>query len=298
MSSEKSVTFSLKNEGLFLDIGLFSFNIKSSIDPLAESLSILYKDYPDAISNESKSFIDFYVSVEPSSVFNRYYKKNVQFFFDGYAPFSPLPIQHAPAVIEWGLNWCISNHINTHLIIHAAVIEKSGYAIIMPAPPGSGKSTLTASLIQEGWRLLSDELTLIRLDNYQVTPVPRPVSLKNESIELIKQRYPQVSFGPLTTDTSKGTVCHIRPPLESVQSRNIECPIAGIVFPQFIKNAEPELVIQSKAQTLMEVADNSFNYSRLGILGFNALKSIVNDAYCYQFKYSHLDDAIEVFDSL
>ncbi|TXL12561.1 hypothetical protein BMR05_15020 [Methylococcaceae bacterium HT4] len=83
------------------------------------------------------------------------------------------------------MNWCISSQLNTYLIIHAAVIEKSGYAVIMPAPPGSGKSTLTASLIQEGWRLLSDELTIIDVQNACVVPFPRPVSLKNESIDII-----------------------------------------------------------------------------------------------------------------
>jgi predicted ATPase len=31
--------------------------------------------------------------------------------------------------------------------------------VILPAPPGSGKSTLCAALVTRGWRLLSDELT-------------------------------------------------------------------------------------------------------------------------------------------
>ena len=37
-------------------------------------------------------------------------------------------------------------------------------AVILPAPPGSGKSTLCAALVNRGWRLLSDELTLVDFD--------------------------------------------------------------------------------------------------------------------------------------
>jgi predicted ATPase len=33
------------------------------------------------------------------------------------------------------------------------VVERDGHALILPAMPGSGKSTLTAALVQRGWRL-------------------------------------------------------------------------------------------------------------------------------------------------
>ncbi len=296
--SEQCVKELLTNEGLFLNIGLFSFNIKSPIESVAYSLSTLYSDYPEGLSESSSYFVDFHVSVNATTLWQKHINHQVQFLFDGFAPFAPLPVQHAPAIIEWGMNWCISNHINTHLIVHAAVIEKSGVAAVMPAPPGSGKSTLTAALIQEGWRLLSDELTLIRLDNGHISPVPRPVSLKNESIDIIKDRYPDVIFGPLSTDTSKGTVGHIKPSKLSVLNQGVECPVAWIIFPKFEKNSPAELQEVSKAKTLMDVADNSFNYSRLGVSGFNVLTTIIDKADCYQFKYSQLDDAIDIFNSL
>ena len=196
------------------------------------------------------------------------------------------------------MNWCVSQQINTHLIIHAAVIEKNGFAAIMPAPPGSGKSTLTASLVQEGWRLLSDELTLIRVDNYQVSPFPRPISLKNQSINVIKQRYPDVVFGIESTDTSKGTVVHIRPPKLSLELQGVECPVGWVIFPKYEEGAETELTTKSKAQSLMDVAENSFNYSRLGAIGFDVLKNVIEGADCYQFRYSQLDEAIDAFAAL
>ncbi len=298
--NNKDISRILKSSGLVLDIGLFKFNICSSLRLIEETLATLYCDYVCAEYDNINELVDFHVQVKqvnkiPSAfVFNR----QAQFFLDNTAPFTPLPIQHAPAIIEWGMNWCISSQVNTHLVVHAAVIEKNGFAAVMPAPPGSGKSTLTASLVQEGWRLLSDELTLIQFDTHRVSPFPRPISLKNESINVIKNRYPSIVFGPVSSDTAKGTVCHIRPPRLSVKNQHIDCPVGWIIFPKYQAGVETEFLPFDKPQTLMSIAENSFNYSVLGKLGFDIIKNVVATADCYQFKYSSLDEAVSIFSKL
>jgi HprK-related kinase A len=196
------------------------------------------------------------------------------------------------------MNWCVSTQIHTYLIIHSAVVEKNGYAAVLPAPPGSGKSTLCASLVQEGWRLLSDELTLINLSTSEAVPLPRPIGLKNQSIDIIKQRYPNAVFGVLSTDTLKGSVCHLKPSTESVKMQFNECPVGWIIFPKFKADASTELREIPKGQAFMEIANNAFNYSVLGVDGFEVLKKVVDRADCFSFKYSNLDEAIAVFDQL
>ena len=42
---------------------------------------------------------------------------------------------------EWGVNWCIGTTGHCNLILHSAVVEKDGRGVILPAIPGSGKST-------------------------------------------------------------------------------------------------------------------------------------------------------------
>src|SRR3546814_15972535 len=86
-------------------------------------------------------------------------------------------------MLEWGLNWCIGAHGHQFLIIHAAVIERNGLAAILPGAPGSGKSTLTACLVHNGWRLLSDEMALVSLQDGGLTALARPISLKNRRSE-------------------------------------------------------------------------------------------------------------------
>ncbi len=49
------------------------------------------------------------------------------------------------------------------LVLHAAVIERDGRAIALAGPSGSGKSHLAATLIRQGFRLLSDELCALQV---------------------------------------------------------------------------------------------------------------------------------------
>jgi len=83
-------------------------------------------------------------------------------------------------------------------------------AVIMPGVPGAGKSTLCAAFGLSGWRTLSDEHALIPPVSRQVVPLCRPVSLKNESIGVIRSFSSQAVFGPPSRDTHKGTVQHMK----------------------------------------------------------------------------------------
>src|SRR3546814_415588 len=120
-------------------------------------------------------------------------------------------------MLEWGLNWCIGAHGHQFLIIHAAVIERNGLAAILPGAPGPGKSTLTACLVHNGWRLLSDEMALVSLQDGGLTALARPISLKNRSIDLIADILPNAALSARSEDTVKGAVALLKPPTTSVE---------------------------------------------------------------------------------
>ena len=148
----------LANSGdLLLRIAPYTARIRSSEASLARDLGLLYADFEVLAPDR---FADFHVSVVREAGLRRWLRPLIRFHFDGVPSFMPLLATHATASLEWGLNWCVASHGHQFLVIHAAVIERHGVAVLMPAPPGSGKSTLCAALVQSGWRLLSDELGL------------------------------------------------------------------------------------------------------------------------------------------
>lgn len=276
--------------------GPFNFYIRSRIAAIVDNVEQLYSHYEIAETND---FGDFHIAVQPPSYSpRRFLRKQAEFYVDGEAVFNPFPMQHATAMLEWGMNWCVSTQIHTYLIIHAAVVEKNGFAAVLPAPPGSGKSTLCASLVLEGWRLLSDELTMLDLSSGYAVPLPRPVGLKNQSIHIIKARHPEAVFGFLSSDTQKGSVCHLKPPADSISQQYLTVPVGWVVFPRYVPDADVKLQIKPKGRAFMEIADNSFNFSLLGMAGFEVLKTVIGRADCFSFEYSRLDDAIETFNSL
>lgn len=280
---------------LMMRTGGFNVRVAARVDSVARAIGILYADYPLL---QEDAFSDFQISLERSGGLRRFFRQQVRAHADGVMPFFPMPVAHAFPFFEWALNLFVSTSVNSMLIIHAAVVEKNGLAAILPGTPGSGKSTLCAALVNRGWRLLSDELTLIRIADGQIVPLPRPVSLKNASIDIIKAYAPQAVFSASVTDTSKGTIAHMKPPTDSIRRAEEIARPAWLIFPKYVAGAATRLDPVPRAGGLMKLADNAFNYSGLGLQGFETAANLIDAVDCHDFQYSILDEAISVFDAL
>jgi HprK-related kinase A len=286
----------LAGSGIVLRTGPFATRLRSPIGGVADGLHLLYRDYP---LEPPGGCAHFHLELVRPAGLRRWVKPQVTLLYDGRSMFKPLPLDQAFPMFEWGLNWCVSSRAHRYLIVHAAVIEKRGRAAILPAPPGSGKSTLCAALVSRGgWRLLSDELTLLSLEDGQLHPLPRPISLKNRSIGVIREYAPDAVLNRPVTDTVKGTVAHLRAPADSV-ARALERAAPGwIVFPRFEAGAPATPEPLAHTDTFMGVAQNCFNYSLLGAEGFTALGTLVDRSAGWRFRYGELDEALAFFDSL
>ena len=285
----------LAGPGIDLQTGAFITRLRSDIGHVAEGIGLLYADYPLL---EHAPLADFYVNMMHSGGLRRFIGRQVHFDHDGHAPFRPLPVDQAFPMFEWAMNWCVSSRVHDCLVIHAAVVERDGFAAILPAPPGSGKSTLCAALVARGWRLLSDELTMVRLDDARILPLPRPISLKNASIEVIRAYAPEMVFSRAVADTNKGTVAHVKAPPDSVARALESARAAWIIFPQYVAGAAPTLEPIAQGRAFMQVAANAFNYSLLAERGFEALGRLIEGSRSYQFRYAQLEHAVEVFANL
>lgn len=285
----------LAGPGLLLRTGPFTNCIRSDVPSVLEGIALMYADYP---VEPAGSFIDFYLDLHRSRGLRRWFRSQVHFTQDGVTPFKPLPLDQAYPMFEWVLNWCVSHRAHGYLIIHAAVLEKHGRAIILPAPPGSGKSTLCAALLGHGWRLLSDEMTLLRPEDGMLVPMPRPVSLKNASIGVIRALQPEAVLSRPVDDTTKGTVAHVKAPRASIERVSEPARPGCIVFPRYEAGAATRLAPLARARAFMQVADNSFNYQVLGARGFAALGQLIETAPAHTFEYSSVPEAMALFERL
>lgn len=280
--------------GLSLQVGEYVVRVSSTLPSVAAGLGLLYADFDLAPG----AFADFPIEIAPRRALRRKFAPEAVFLFDGARPFLPLPRPQAYAFFEWALNWCVANHVLDRLVLHAAVVERGGRALVLAGAPGSGKSTLCAALVVRGWRLLSDEFGLAKPGGASLTPLPRPVSLKNASIELIRARAPEVALSPPVMDTHKGVISHMRPPTSDVERMAEPATAQWLLFPRFEQGAKLRLAERQDVSTFAGLVENAFNYSVLGETGFRTAAALVHAARGYDLTFGDLDDACAAVEDL
>jgi HprK-related kinase A len=285
----------LKRGEIYLSTGPFLIRLQTALPSLVEPIHFLYADFP---FEDPGGVADFHLSVSTPGRLRPWWRAQAVFVVDGRIPFAPSPASWALPLLEWGLNWCVGFHAHRFLAIHSAVVERGGLAVILPGRPGSGKSTLCAALIHRGWRLLSDEFALVDPQSGALLPFPRPVSLKNRSIEVIREFAPEASIGPAVPDTHKGRIAYMRPPTDSVARATEGAAPAWVIFPAYRDGAAARLDPLPRTRALLRLAENSFNYSLRGVQGFERLSSVVESSRCSVLEYGDLEQAIKLFDSL
>jgi HprK-related kinase A len=240
---------------------------------------------------------DFRIRLSYTGPFRRFVRRKTQIFIDGDVFIEPLPLRLAPLALEAALNACI-NSIATKLVLHAAVVERDGLAVILPAPSGSGKSTLCAALVMRGWRLLSDEHAVLRPADGRLQPVARSISLKNESIPLIRAWASDPHFSAIFHDTIDGTVAFLRPPADAVARIPETAAPALIVSPAWQADVPVTLEPLGKSETFRRLADDSMNYHTTQRLGFDTLVGLVDSCAAYRLWYGPLAQGVEAMEAL
>ncbi|MBV8456337.1 MAG: HprK-related kinase A, partial [Acetobacteraceae bacterium] len=281
--------------GLRVKIGPFVFRLHSPIGSFVEDFSCAYSGFP---VGEESEVSDFRIRLTPAPRWRPWREPQALFWADGASPFEQFARRIALPWAEWGLNWCIYSYAHQFLIIHSAVVEKAGRAAILAGPSGSGKSTLCAALLAGGWRLLSDEFALLDPARGWLLPIPRPVALKDASINLIGKFLPHTQLTRVFAATRKGRIAYLRPPAEAVERQAAPARPAWVLFPTRSDDAMTELVPLSPAAGFVRLETNCFNYAELGRLAFRALGNLIKAVSCYALPFAQVEAAVELVEGL
>ena len=285
---------SLSRGDLRLKVGPYVYELQSKLSLVQEGLECLYSDFQ---VNTESGFSDYHIALRPSNLRQRMRGK-LEFHFDNQKPFGDIAKTHAYAFLEWGMNWCVSVNTNEYLVLHAAVVAKDNVALVMPGLPGAGKSTLCAALALNGWRVLSDEHAMIQLGGSELIPLCRPVSLKNESIDVIRTFDKAAVIGPETLDTHKGRVAHMKADMAKNSHNVTPVPARLMIFPQFAMGEGMNLTTKTKTESFMFAAHHSFNYSLLMDKGFETMVELMDAVDCYDLHYGDLEQALQTIEKL
>lgn len=285
----------LAADGIALDFGVARARILADAPGLSEALASVYQGFEFA---PPVGFFDVTVRLRRARGVRRYLQPQVELVADGRTLFAPFPADTHLPLLEWGMNFLLARRLGFHLLLHAGAVEFDGRAVILPAVPGSGKSTLTAALVCRGFRLLSDEFGVVRFSDGHLLPLLRPVALKNQSIDVIAQFAPQATIGPRFAKTRKGTVAHMAPNAHAIGNRHLAAKPALIVFPRYDTREVCLLEPVKRSRAFSRLSVNSFNYQMLGPSAFDAVTRLIESCRVYRLVYSDLDRAIAAIRNL
>jgi hypothetical protein len=121
--------------------------------------------------------------------------------------------------------------------------------------------------------LLGDEFALIDPVTGQAFPFPRPISLKNQAVDVMQALVKPDRLGPLMKDTPKGDLRHLIPDKASIAAMDMPAKPALILFPAYGHKTEVRAVGQG--EVFVRLTQASTNYTALGEAGFRALTALV-----------------------
>lgn len=274
-------------------IGPVGFRVGSDWRAPVDQLAAMYRDYP----GPEDGVPDFTVHLFAARPWRRVVRPAVMIGGDFTIPdAAPLPLRLGLLAGEMGMNLQMALGQRRYLLLHAACVERGGRAVLMTGVSGAGKSTLAALLMARGWRLMGDEFALVDPATGLIHGFPRLISLKNESIDVVRRAMPKGRFGPEQPDTPKGDIRHLIPDARSIADMTEPAVAAHIVFPQFGFEANVREVPPS--ETFMRLTQASTNYVALGERGFDALTRLVRSVPATAIDYPDAATAIRQVEAL
>ena len=294
----------LRGPGLVLTTGAFRVHLRSQDRTLARTLAQAY-----AAHEVDRDPGCYHVRVEIAR--GRWRgpgrDRGVTALINGEPVLGPFPSYLAYPMLESILNWCIAKQVLRYVVFHAGAVERGGRALVLTGPSGSGKSTLCAGLSQTGWRLISDELMLLRPGQPDDRPEPggpalianpRPISLKNQAIARIREAAPQARFTEAYEGTVRGTICFLHPLPEAVARAGEPAYPRQVIFPRYEAGGDTVLNELEKPQGFMRLVENSVNYAATLRSGFDAVADLAEACRFHELRFGDLQGAIEAIDSI
>jgi HprK-related kinase A len=168
--------------------------------------------------------------------------------------------------------------------------------LILTGESGSGKSTLAALLGENGWRLLGDEFALIGPHSGHAHPFPRPISLKNASIDVLQAIAPPERFGTRINGTPKGDIRHLIPNAKALKGMDTPAPPALILFPRYGLQSDVRAVLPS--EVFIRLTQASTNYVALAERGYTALTRLVTTTPARAIDYPDTATAMKLVNRL
>jgi len=178
--------------------------------------------------------------------------------------------------------------------MHAGSVGKNGNVIIFPAVAESGKTTLTATLLHNGFHLFSDEVTSLDYRGY-VHPLPFCMNIKEGSWKVLSPMYQHLMEHDIHSRFD-GQNIRCLPPKNMHMVRQ---KASHLIFPKYTPNAETSLTQIGANEALFKIKEAGYQVQEnMDKNKFELILKYLISLPKYTLVYSNLDEAIVTIDRL
>lgn len=188
--------------------------------------------------------------------------------------FGPGDVDTAVAHVVWEVNRRTVDASDGYLLVHGAAAARDGLAVVVAAPSGAGKSTFVSELVRAGWAYLTDEAVAVDLVTRLVVPYPKPIAVAGDGGV---ERFVAPGAAP------SGVAA---PSLPRV-----------VLTPDRRDGASVSFEPMTRAETVVHLAEQSFNFRRIGCDGFEAAVAVARESVCLRVRYGEAADAVRALES-
>lgn len=187
-------------------------------------------------------------------------------------------------------------NIRSHYFIHGGMVSLAEKGIAFPAPPLSGKTTLTLALVKRGCKFLADEYVAVDSSTFKISPFPRNLGIRKGTFALfddLKIFYEQNSVN-LTDDHEQHNV-----DIQALYPNLVgsACGVNYLIFPQHDASRKPKLTQISKTRAIANLV-NEKTFLSLGWRNkeeaLDVLVRLVGSAQCFHLIANEINETTDL----
>ena len=192
--------------------------------------------------------------------------------------------------LQWHIHKEILKDLTDSVRIHAGCGEWNGRRFIVVGDKGVGKTTLMLRLLFSGFRIIGDELVLIR--EGKATPFPRRFHVKEGSRDILHEMSEIFDSLPFNMTSYGQKMYSFAPQDAGYEWRIDEKEVSAIFFLVPNHGGESRIEACPKFMMVNRVMPMSFLSETADHMKINQLCSLVNSADCYVLYLGDLDEAV------
>ena len=181
--------------------------------------------------------------------------------------------------------------------IHAAAVARDSRCALLPGPSGTGKSTLTAALVANGYRYCADDVAVLAGDPLRLFPAPLKIGLKHDAWQALEKLWPDLTGLSIHYRADGKLLKYLLPGTDQLPgAAERSLAVTALVFPTYAPGKKTRLRPIARSEALIRVAQAGYDLP--GSLNEDSVRTLVEwfeTLSCYDLRFAKFKQAVGRF---